>query len=94
MKQLKLLLLFFFTATLSSAQSIPATKAKALDNSEITLPSPGSQQFLILVVGFSQKSGELCQVWGKKSPPTTAPMPALATLLCPCSRALHLWSAP
>jgi hypothetical protein len=29
---------------LSSAQSIPAVKAKALDNSEITLPNPGSQQ--------------------------------------------------
>jgi len=45
MKQLHLLLLFSFTATLTSAQSIPAIKAKALDNSEITLPSPGSQQF-------------------------------------------------
>src|SRR5262249_2263121 len=66
MKQLKLLLLFFFTAILSSAQSIPAIKAKALDNSEITLPSPGSQQFLILIVGFSQKSGKLCEVWGKQ----------------------------
>ena len=60
MKQLKLLLLFCFTATLSSAQSIPAVKAKALDNSEINLPSHGSQQFLILIVGFSQKSGKLC----------------------------------
>ena len=66
MKLLKLLLLFFFTATLSSAQSIPAIKAKALDNSEITLPSPGSQQVPILIVGFSRKSGELCKVWGKK----------------------------
>src|SRR5215469_8795908 len=66
MKQLKLLLLFFFTAIFSSAQSIPAIKAKALDNSEITLPSPGSQQFLILIVGFSQKSGKLCEVWGKQ----------------------------
>src|SRR5215467_14594094 len=66
MKQLELLLLFFFTAILSSAQSIPAIKAKALVNSEITLPSPGSQQFLILIVGFSQKSGKLCEVWGKQ----------------------------
>src|SRR5215471_12701030 len=69
MKQLKLLLLFFFTAILSSAQSIPAIKAKALDNSEITLPSPGSQQFLILIVGFSQKSGKLCEVWGRYTVP-------------------------
>jgi len=42
MKQLKLLLLFFFTATLTSAQSIPAIRAKALDNSEITLPVPAA----------------------------------------------------
>jgi len=66
MKLLKLLLLCFFTATLSTAQSIPGIKAKALDNSEIVLPNPGSRQILILVVGFSKKSGELCQVWGKK----------------------------
>jgi hypothetical protein len=66
MKLVRLSLLFLFTATLSSAQSIPAVKAKALDHSEITLPNPVSQQTLILVVGFSKKSGELCQVWGKK----------------------------
>src|SRR5215831_10430619 len=67
MKQLKLLVLFFFTATLSFAQSIPAIRAKALDNSDIILPRPGSQQFLILIVGFSQKSGKLCEAWSKKS---------------------------
>jgi len=67
MKLFKLLLLCFFIATPSTAQSIPAIKAKALDNSDIALPNPGSQQILILVVGFSKKSGELCQVWGKKS---------------------------
>ena len=66
MKRLKLLLLFFFAATLTSAQSIPAIRAKALDDSEIILPSPGSQQFLILIVGFSQKSGKLCEVWGRQ----------------------------
>jgi hypothetical protein len=66
MKLLKLLPLFCFTAALSSAQSIPAIKAKALDNSEIILPTPGSQQILIFIVGFSQKSGKLCEVWSKK----------------------------
>ncbi len=66
MKLLKLFPLLFFIAALSSAQSIPATKAKALDDSEIVLPRPGSQQFLILVVGFSQKSGKVCEVWSKK----------------------------
>jgi hypothetical protein len=66
MKLLKFLALFCFVAALTSAQSIPAIKAKALDNSEIILPNPGSQQLLILIVGFSQKSGKLCEVWSKK----------------------------
>lgn len=66
MRLLNLVLTFFLIAALSSAQSIPGIKAKALDNSEIILPSPGSQQFLILILGFSQKSGKLCEVWSKK----------------------------
>jgi len=66
MKLLKVSLLFLFTAALSSAQSIPTVKAKALDNTEITLPNVNSQQVLILIVGFSRKSGELCKVWGRK----------------------------
>lgn len=66
MRLLKLVLFFLVAVALSSAQSIPAIKAKALDNSEIILPSPGSQQFLILIVGFTRKSGKLCEVWSKK----------------------------
>jgi hypothetical protein len=66
MKPLKLFLFLCFIAALSTAQSIPAIKAKALDDSEIVLPHPGSQQLLILVVGFSQKSGKACEVWSKK----------------------------
>jgi hypothetical protein len=62
----RLALLFIVTAGLSSGQSIPAIKAKALDNSEIILPSPGNHQFLILIVGFSRKSGKVCEVWSKK----------------------------
>jgi hypothetical protein len=62
----RLVLLLFVTAAQSLGQSIPAFKAKALDNSEINLPSPGSQQFLILIVGFSRKSGKACEVWSKK----------------------------
>jgi hypothetical protein len=60
MKLLKILLPVLLAPSLSSAQSIPAIKAKALDNSEIALPNPGSRQILILIVGFSKKSGELC----------------------------------
>jgi len=48
------------------AQSIPPVKAKALDDSEVVLPKPGSQQFLILVLGFSHKSGENCTPWDKR----------------------------
>jgi len=66
MKLFKLLPLFCFAAALTSAQSIPPIKAKALDNSEIILPNPGSQQLLILIGGFSQKSGKLCEVWSRK----------------------------
>src|SRR5262249_59847630 len=51
---------------LSSPNPPPAVRAKALDNSEITLPNPDSQQVLILMVGFSHKSGDLCKVWGRK----------------------------
>jgi len=53
-------------ATASLGQTIPAVKGKALDDSEVTLPDPGKQQALILVVGFTHKSAELCKEWGKK----------------------------
>ncbi|HLJ25002.1 MAG TPA: hypothetical protein VKT71_12890 [Candidatus Acidoferrales bacterium] len=64
------LLKFFLIACLAAApafaQSIPAVKAKALDNSEVSLPGSGGHEVLILVVGFSHRSGDLCQVWDKK----------------------------
>jgi hypothetical protein len=66
MRLLRLVLLFLVAVALCSAQSIPAVKAKALDNSEIILPSPGSRQVLILIVGFTKKSGKLCEEWSKK----------------------------
>jgi len=50
----------------AGAQTIPPVKGKALDDSEVVLPKPGSQQLLILVVGFSQKSGDFCAAWGKR----------------------------
>jgi len=43
MKLLKVSLFFLIAPVLSSAQSIPAIKAKALDNSEITLPQSEQQ---------------------------------------------------
>ena len=67
MKKLcKVLLLVVFTVALACGQSIPAVKAKALDGTQVTLPNSGSRQALILVVGFSRKSGELARAWGRK----------------------------
>jgi hypothetical protein len=48
------------------AQTIPPVQAKALDDSEVALPKPGGQQALILVLGFSHKSGAACAAWGKR----------------------------
>jgi len=50
----------------AAGQTIPPVKAKALDNSEVVLPKPGSQQYLILTIGFSHKSGEPSSAWGKR----------------------------
>jgi hypothetical protein len=70
MKRLPLVAALCFTFFASSsallAQSIPPIKAKALDESEVVLPKPGGQQFLILVLGFSHKSGENCTPWDKR----------------------------
>src|SRR5215469_25932 len=56
----------FGLASTLLAQSMPPIKAKALDDSEVVLPKPGGQQFLILVLGFSHKSGENCTPWDKR----------------------------
>ena len=63
---LAIVILFSYCALPSSAQTIPPVKAKALDESEVILPKPGSQQLLILVLGFSHKSGDACSAWGKR----------------------------
>ena len=66
MKFPRLFLISCFAAILSSAQSMPEIKAKALDNSEIVLPSHGGKQPLILIVGFSRQGGTMCEGWNKK----------------------------
>jgi hypothetical protein len=50
----------------TGAQSIPPINAKALDNSQVVLPKTGSSQLLVLVLGFSHKSGDNCTPWGKR----------------------------
>lgn len=60
-------LLFFTLVSISEAQTqtIPSVRAKALDDSEVTLPKPADQQILILVLGFSKKSADDCQLWAR-----------------------------
>lgn len=48
------------------AQTIPPVKGKALNDSEVMLPTPGSSQYLILTIGFSHKSGAQSSAWGKR----------------------------
>ena len=61
------LLLTAVSATPAQAQTqtIPSTKAKSIDDSEVAFPRPADQQILILILGFSKKSGDVCQVWAK-----------------------------
>ncbi len=48
------------------SQTIPSITAKALDDSQVTLPKPSTQQIQILILGFSKKSGDICMPWGKR----------------------------
>ena len=66
MKLIRISLLVLFAAGFASAQTIPPVKAKSLNDSEVRLPNPGSQQVLILILGFSHKSGDVVKVWGKQ----------------------------
>jgi hypothetical protein len=66
MKRPRLLLIVCIIATVSYAQTMPPLKGKALDNTEVSVPAAGGRQILILIVGFSQKSGDFCRVWSKK----------------------------
>ncbi len=59
-------LCLFVSVFPARSQTIPAVKAKALDDSEVTLPKPSAQQIEILILGFSKKSGDVCQPWGKR----------------------------
>src|SRR3974390_346956 len=63
---LMLLLLAAASACPTSAQTIPPVNAKARDDSQVVLPKAGSTQLLILVLGFSHKSGDYCTPWDKK----------------------------
>ncbi|MGB9431309.1 MAG: hypothetical protein WBQ89_03620 [Candidatus Acidiferrum sp.] len=63
---LLLAILICMLAVPSQAQTIPPVKALALDDTEVILPKPGGQQLLILVLGFSHKSGDACRVWAKR----------------------------
>lgn len=49
-----------------AGQTIPGVKTKALDDSEVVLPKAGSQQVLVLILGFSRKGGDVCSAWSKR----------------------------
>jgi hypothetical protein len=61
-----LFLLATIFAGRSGAQSIPPVNGKALDDSQVVLPKTRSSQLLILVLGFSHKSGDNCTPWDKR----------------------------
>jgi hypothetical protein len=66
MKSGWLLVLLLLGSGTCAGQMIPEVKGKALDDSEVVLPKPGSKPALILIVGFSRKGGDACAVWNKK----------------------------
>jgi hypothetical protein len=53
----------------SLAQTVPQTRAKALDGTIITFPRPTGQKPMILVLGFSHKSSDACEAWNKRLDP-------------------------
>jgi len=65
------------------AQSIPPVRSKALDDSEVVLPKPANSQILVLIVGFSHKSGEVCTAWGKHVSADYAKNPRVAYFQVP-----------
>ncbi|HTP67603.1 MAG TPA: hypothetical protein VMJ35_01750 [Dongiaceae bacterium] len=56
----------FLSIASTHAQNMPPVNAKALDDSQVVLPKPGGSQLLILVLGFSHKSGDNCSPWDRK----------------------------
>jgi len=67
--KLRFLLPFFLLGLLTAstpAQSIPPVNAKALDDSQVILPPPTGHQLLILLIGFSHKSGDACGSWAMR----------------------------
>ncbi len=65
MKWTRVVLLLLACAAVLPAQTIPPVKAKSLNDLEITLPDPASPKILILIVGFSHKSGDAVKLWAK-----------------------------
>jgi hypothetical protein len=66
MKIFCVFLLLLISASLAPAQTIPPVDAKSLNDAEVILPTPGSHQVLILITGFSHKSGDLVKIWAKQ----------------------------
>jgi hypothetical protein len=60
-------LVCLFVTCPSPAQNVPSTTAKALDGSAVVLPKPASQKPLLVIVGFSGKSGGDFKTWNQRA---------------------------
>jgi hypothetical protein len=60
-------LVFLLVTCPCPAQNVPATTAKALDGSAVVLPKPASQKPLLVIVGFSRKSGGDFKEWNQRA---------------------------
>ena len=59
-------------AGLCTAQQVPLTHAKALNDSMVTFPQSDSAKPLLLLVGFTHKSQKQCDLWNQKFKPLYA----------------------
>jgi hypothetical protein len=64
-RALRVHVLVLACVVVAPAQTIPPVKAKSLNDLEITLPDPANNRVLILLTGFSHKSGDAIRVWAK-----------------------------
>jgi hypothetical protein len=56
-------------AGFADAQQVPATRAKTIAGTEVTLPQAGSTRPLVLAIGFSHRGGNEVQAWDKRLAP-------------------------
>lgn len=60
-----LVLLLLINGGFCLAQTLPATRTKALDGADIEFPETGSHKPIVVMVGFSHKSSGQFEAWNK-----------------------------